>query len=225
MATTSIAGSVTSTPADTPHNSAGVPNQVPPPYVDISRARAAALDHAGREIAALAQAAILACKNPGAVTEPELMAASVMPRIELLGTCVGVLADERIDADEVLGQYGLIMGGSGSISLAVDDDQRPEAVVGAAKQAFTRKIKSRAELLRARDQAIYYAAAESAAIANMLRAQDRDSGEFEFLLPGALMRIEALCAAACILQGKEDQDEIAEEYEIVFGEKLESDHA
>ncbi|MBT9491498.1 MAG: hypothetical protein IV107_03950 [Paucibacter sp.] len=79
-------------------------------------------------------------------------------------------------------------------------------------------------LTGARDKAIYYAAAESSALANMLRKQNNDTTEFDFVLPGALMRIEALSTAVCQLLGSKEEHVIAEEYEIVFGEKLEVSH-
>lgn len=76
------------------------------------QARAKALNQAAREITALAQATLLACEQRSKVHEPEIVLSSTLARIELLGTCVGVLADGCIDADEVAQQYVLVMGKS-----------------------------------------------------------------------------------------------------------------
>lgn len=76
----------------------------------FTKARADALDHAGREILALAQA-VQAARRPGSrVDEPDLLVDSVLRRVELLGSCVGVLADCRIDAEEIGVQYQLVFG-------------------------------------------------------------------------------------------------------------------
>lgn len=78
-------------------------------------------------------------------------------------------------------------------------------------------------LLQARDRAIYYAAAETSSLAAVLR-REMGSDDFDFIANNALIRIETLSTAVCLLQGKEKEADIVDNYEIVFGEKLEVSH-
>lgn len=72
--------------------------------------RFVALDQAGREVLALAQSAQAARKRGSGVDDPDLVVDSVLRRVELLGSCVGVLADCRIDPEEIGVQYQFVFG-------------------------------------------------------------------------------------------------------------------
>lgn len=76
-------------------------------------------------------------------------------------------------------------------------------------------------MAEARDSAIYHAAQEVGAITKMLREQADDSDEFSYVLHGSLMRLDALSLSIVLLQGSVNEIEIAQEYELVFGKKLE----
>lgn len=87
-----------------------------------------------------------------------------------------------------------------------------------------------ASLAEARQRIMLQAARETGAIASMLRRETADlaeCGDSELLLPGALMRIEALSDAMAILTGHggDREVDIAEQYAIVFGKPLEVVHA
>lgn len=82
-------------------------------------------------------------------------------------------------------------------------------------------------LTEARDRAVAQAAREVEVIAAMLRRETADLADFadaEYLLPGNLMRVEALGAAVCILTGggRHIAEDIAEQYSVVFGKPLEN---
>lgn len=83
-------------------------------------------------------------------------------------------------------------------------------------------------LIEARDRTLYEAASEAGALANLFRQAwekgGRGSAEFECTIRGALQRIEALCTAVCILQGDNWQENVGEEYRVVFGRPLEVSH-
>ena len=82
------------------------------------------------------------------------------------------------------------------------------------------------EFTEARKMASHQAAHEVGAIANMLRRSMDDSTDFDILLTGCLVRLDALSTALVLLAGSgaEKPAEIAEQYAIVFGEKLEVAH-
>lgn len=77
------------------------------------------------------------------------------------------------------------------------------------------------DLAEARDRAILQAFDESSALAEMLRGRI-DSDSLEFLLRGALLRIEALCLAGRLLLKTEHKETVREEYFVVFGDSLEA---
>lgn len=86
-----------------------------------------------------------------------------------------------------------------------------------------------AEMSQARDRAIFQAAREVSAIASMLRRETADLADFadsEFLLPGSLMRVEALGNALATLSvsAREAENEISDQYAVVFGKPLEVSH-
>lgn len=83
----------------------------------LTTARAEALDHAACEITALAQALTVARADKRVHSFDALLTGALM-RIELLGTCVGVLADQRTDFEEVVVQYDIVLGKP----LEVSDD-------------------------------------------------------------------------------------------------------
>lgn len=98
MATETVPGSAASAPAT-------IPAQVGELF---TKARADAISRAGVEILALTQAA-MAARRPGSpVDDPDMLLESVLLRVELLGSCIGVLADPRIDAEEIGAQYQLV---------------------------------------------------------------------------------------------------------------------
>lgn len=83
-----------------------------------------------------------------------------------------------------------------------------------------------ADLAEARERALLQAARETGAIASMLRRETADLAECadsQLLLPGTLMRIEALSAAIESLSGygRDREADIAEQYAVVFGFPLE----
>lgn len=85
-------------------------------------------------------------------------------------------------------------------------------------------------LSEARDRAVAQAVREVEVIAAMLRRETADLADFadaEYLLPGNLMRVEALGWALTVLTGpsRDCPGDIAEQYSIVFGKPLEVDHA
>lgn len=108
MATQTVAGTAASAPAI-------IPTQVGEFF---TKARADALDRASREILALTQAARAARKPRSGVDYPDELTDSVLRRVELLGTCVGVLADCRIDTDEIGTQYEIVFGRELEVSHA-----------------------------------------------------------------------------------------------------------
>lgn len=84
-------------------------------------------------------------------------------------------------------------------------------------------------LAEARDRTMLCAAREAGALAAMLRRETADIAECsdsEYLLPGCLMRIEALGSALAILAGcgRDRAVEIADQYLVVFGKPLEVSH-
>ncbi|MFO1226543.1 hypothetical protein [Roseateles sp.] len=84
-----------------------------------------------------------------------------------------------------------------------------------------------AGLAEIRNQTLLRAAREAAAIAAMLQRDAQhlsDSGDIDLVLPGALMRIEALCTSVSILQDARWPDNISEEHRVVFGKPLEVTH-
>lgn len=93
-----VAGGAASAPAI-------IPTQVGELF---TKARADALGRAGVEILALAQAALAARKPGSGVDDPDMLVESVLLRVELLGSCIGVLADPVIDAEEIGVQYQLV---------------------------------------------------------------------------------------------------------------------
>jgi hypothetical protein len=72
-------------------------------------ARAKALSHAACEITAIAQTLNIVRSHKGVHCFENLLPGALM-RIELLGTCVGVLADKRTDAEEIEAQYDMVLG-------------------------------------------------------------------------------------------------------------------
>jgi len=98
MATETVPGSAPSAPAI-------IPAQVGELF---TQARAAAISRAGREILALAQAAQAARKHGRDIDDPDMLLESVLLRVELLGSCIGVLTDAVIDAEEIGIQYQLV---------------------------------------------------------------------------------------------------------------------
>lgn len=82
----------------------------PAPAQPNAGIRAAALGQAGREMLALMQAARSARKSGSAVDDPEALLDAALSRVELLGSCVAVLADERTDDEEAAVQYQLVFG-------------------------------------------------------------------------------------------------------------------
>ncbi len=82
-----------------------------------------------------------------------------------------------------------------------------------------------AHLAAIRERTLLQASREAAAIAAMLlRDGDnlKESGDLDLVLPGALMRIEALCTSVSLLQGARWPDNIADEHRVVFGKPLEA---
>lgn len=82
-------------------------------------------------------------------------------------------------------------------------------------------------LIEARDRAVAHAAREVEVIAAMLRRETADLADFadaEYLLPGSLMRVEALGWALTILTGhtRDCPADIAEQFSVVFGKPLEN---
>jgi len=94
MATSTVSTPSTSPPAESPQ---------------LAKARAKALSHAACEITAIAQTLTLVRANKGVDSFEALLTGALM-RIELLGTCVGVLADKRIDVEEISAQYDMVLG-------------------------------------------------------------------------------------------------------------------
>jgi len=82
---------------------------------------------------------------------------------------------------------------------------------------------SSASLADVRDRTLYEAASEAGALASVFRQNlERDSGSFQFgcAIRGALLRIELLCTAVCILQGEDWRINLGEEFHVVFGKPL-----
>jgi hypothetical protein len=82
-------------------------------------------------------------------------------------------------------------------------------------------------LIETRNRTMLRASREAAAIAAMLLRETADIDECadsELLLPGALMRIEALCNAVWTLQHPRWPTNIAQEFRVVFGKPLEVSH-
>ncbi len=79
-------------------------------------------------------------------------------------------------------------------------------------------------LTAARDRTIYEAASEAGALAALFRQTYENGGrssiEFECTIRGALMRIEALCIAVCILQRDDWRKDVDQEHRVVFGKPL-----
>lgn len=79
-------------------------------------------------------------------------------------------------------------------------------------------------LNEARERTIYEAASEAGALATLFRQTwengGRSSIEFECTIRGALLRIEALCTAVCVLHGNEWQKDVDQEHRVVFGKPL-----
>lgn len=69
------------------------------------------------------------------------------------------------------------------------------------------------------------AACEIESIARCLRARADDSTEFEFLLRGALLRVQALAVAIAQVLGGVSKQEVAEIHQLVFGAEVGGDHA
>lgn len=84
--------------------------------------------------------------------------------------------------------------------------------------------RDRSDLIKVTNDICYTAGQEIAAIASMLKDRRDDTSEFSYLLHGSLMRIAALGTAVCCTLGNDDRDEVAENYAVVFGEKLEAAH-
>ncbi|WP_343625401.1 hypothetical protein [Roseateles puraquae] len=99
MATKTVAGAAACVPANTS----------PVLSEKLTRARAEALDCASNEITAIAQTLQVARQHKDIDNFDALLPGALM-RIELLGTCVGILADHRTDGEEVCAQYGLVKG-------------------------------------------------------------------------------------------------------------------
>lgn len=75
----------------------------------LAEARAKALDDAANEITAIAQTLQVA-RQHSAVEKFDALLPGALMRLELLGTCVGILADSRTDADEVALQFEYVTG-------------------------------------------------------------------------------------------------------------------
>lgn len=72
---------------------------------------------------------------------------------------------------------------------------------------------------KSREQMAFYAAGEISAITRMLRDQ-KETSDFELLLNGALIRVEALSSVLLSLNGGDDGRLWGEMHEVVFGEML-----
>lgn len=100
MASKTVAGGVASVPAN-------FPTQVGELF---TKARFDAIGRAAAEIIALAQATKAAHKPQSGVDCLEVLRDSTLDRVALLGSCVTVLSDCRIDAEEIDVQYRLVFG-------------------------------------------------------------------------------------------------------------------
>lgn len=78
----------------------------------------------------------------------------------------------------------------------------------------------RGDLSKVTNDICYQAAQEITAVAAMLRQQRDSSMEFEYVLHGSLIRLEALGSAIVATLGTAHSDEIAENYATVYGENL-----
>lgn len=95
-----VAGGAASAPAN-------IPTQVGELF---TQARFDAIERAGVEIIALAQATLAAHKPGSGVDCPDVVLDSALNRIVLLGSCVSVLSECCIDAEEIGVQHRLVFG-------------------------------------------------------------------------------------------------------------------
>lgn len=100
MATQTVAGPAAGGPANNP----SVLSEA------LTAARDKALQSASNEITAIAQTLQVARNNKGVHNFDALLPGALM-RLELLGTCVGVLSDARhANAEDIGEQYWMVMG-------------------------------------------------------------------------------------------------------------------